>query len=344
MKKKIPTGVLLINLGTPDSPETSAVRRFLREFLSDPRVIDLSFIPRWLLLNLFILPFRPRQSTKAYQKIWQPDGSPLLIYTQQLRDRVAEQLSDQYVVEFAMRYGTPNISSAMDRLISQRCHKIIIFPLFPQYSSATTGSVIENFLHTIRQRKNIPSIHVINSFYQDSRFIQAYATVVQESLNDFNPDLLLLSYHGLPEQHIEKSGCKKTMCNRNDACSIEINHPYCYRHHCYVTSQLLADTLGFSASQYTVAFQSRLGKTPWIKPYTDQLLPDLYQRGIRHLAIACPSFVADCLETLEEIGIRAREQWQTLGGGSFKLIPCLNAHPVWVEAVTQMIRAQKQSV
>lgn len=328
-------GVLLINLGTPDNTKISSIRRYLREFLLDSRVIDLPAFFRYLLVYGAILPFRPFKTAKAYQKIWQKEGSPLRLHTLSLVKNVAATLGEGYHVETAMRYGYPAIADALKNLI--RCEKIIVLPLFPQYSSAATGSAIAKTLTEIAKQWNIPQINVINQFYSHPAFINALATVIKPYISSPNT-FLLLSYHGLPERHLDKSQCKAP-CQRADACpSINQDNYFCYRAQCYQTSHLLAEKLALSSDQYTTAFQSRLGRIPWIKPYTDEVLPSLYKKGIRKLVVACPAFTADCLETLEEIGMQAKEQWLDLGGESFELISCLNDHPQWVDGIVSMIK------
>ncbi len=338
-KHKHPIGVLLINLGTPDSPSPKSVRRYLREFLSDPRVIDLPKIPRWLLLNLVILPFRPYQSSRAYQKIWQTQGSPLLIHSRNLKTALAKNLGDDYHVELGMRYGQPNIEKALDQLLSQTCRKIIVMPLFPQYASASNGSAIAKTLELLKTKWNIPAVEIRSDFFEHPGFIKAYANIIQQELQSFDFDCLLFSYHGLPQRHIAKSQCQHSdHCQLKTPCPIiDINNRFCYRAQCYATSRKIAEYLALNENQYRVSFQSRLGRTPWITPYTDLLLPQLAKQGIKNLAIVSPSFVADCLETLEEIGIRAHRQWQSLGGQNFKLIPCLNNHALWVKALSDLI-------
>lgn len=330
------TGILLINLGTPEAPNKSAVRRYLREFLSDPRVIDIHRVVRWILLHFFILPFRPKQSAHAYQQIWTDKGSPLLEHSNELTDKLDSALGNNFAVALGMRYGKPSIENALQHLIKKQCEKIIILPLFPQYSSAASGSAIEKTLTLIKQQKEIPSISIISDFFNQPAFIAAYQNLLKKELEDFPFDLLLFSYHGLPIRQL--NGCGNTTCAQTQSCPpMQNNHRFCYRSQCYTTSYLLARELTLKEHQYQTAFQSRLGKTPWIKPYTDQCLIELSQQGIKNLAIACPSFVVDCLETLEEIGIRAKNQWRSLGGENFKLIPCLNSNPVWINALKTMI-------
>jgi ferrochelatase len=331
----IKKGVLLINLGTPDHASPSAVYRYLKEFLNDERVIDLSKLGRWLLTNLIIVPFRHRQSARAYQKIWTNAGSPLLVNSLKLTTALAEQLGNHYQVELGMRYGNPSIKSALAKF--SHCNELTVIPLFPQYSSAATGSAMASMMNTLMQQWNIPQLRMIRDFYNNPGFIAAYADIIKEKTAGKNIDVILFSYHGLPERHINKSQCQAT-CNRLAACpAVDSNNLFCYRAQCYRTTELLAQALKLTPGQYQTAFQSRLGRTPWIKPYTDLLLPELREQGIKNMAVVCPSFVADCLETLEEISIRAREQWLNLGGNEFVFIPCVNDHPVWVKAVNDLI-------
>jgi len=332
-------GVLLVNLGTPDDTKVSSIRRYLREFLLDPRVIDLPFFFRYLLVYGAILPFRPFRTAKAYEKIWQKEGSPLRLHTQDLAEKTGGLLGADYHVEAAMRYGNPSIASALEKLSA--CKEIIILPLFPQYSSAATGSAIAKTLVELSKQWSLPGIRVIDQFYARKEFINPLADIIKPYISD--PEtFLLFSYHGLPERHLDKSNCKAP-CTRIDACPlINQSNYFCYRAQCYKTSKLLAEKISLSNDRHTTAFQSRLGKIPWIKPYTDELLPELYAKGIRKLAVACPAFTADCLETLEEIGMQAKSQWIALGGQSFELIPCLNSDSKWVDGVASMIKEEKK--
>lgn len=320
-------GLLLINLGTPDAPDVASVRRYLREFLCDKRVIDLPAPVRLILVYAFILPFRPRSSAHAYQQIWTPSGSPLLRNSQAFLDKLQQRLNPSQRVALGMRYGHPSIEKALAELSD--CEHITVLPLYPQYSSAATGSSLEEVFRLLSRQRVIPSVTVIRDFYNDPGFIKAQAALIQPCLADH--DHLLFSYHGLPERQLEREGCQpvcQTPCP-----PVGDNNAGCYRAQCWQTSSLLADALHLTADQYSSSFQSRLGKAAWIKPYTDEWLPVLVQRGVRRLAIACPSFVADCLETLEEIGMRAREQWLQAGGEHLTLVPCLNDADAWVDAV-----------
>ena len=332
------TGVLLINLGTPDNCDPKSVYAYLKQFLNDPRVIDLPAFIRYFLVNWIIVPFRYKKSAHAYQQIWTNNGSPLLTHSQDLINALRKKMNTTIQIELGMRYGNPSIESAVDKL--KDCQKIIAIPLFPQYSSAATGSAIEALLQVVGKRWNIPEISVKKDFFNNPDFIRAYANLIKENLKDKKIDTLLFSYHGLPERHIEKSECL-TQCSRTEPCpKLDELNTYCYRAQCYETARLIAKELNFSSADYMVSFQSRLGKTPWIKPYTDLVLAELRQKKVNNIAIVCPSFVSDCLETLEEINIRARAQWLELGGDDFVFIPCLNTHSIWVEGLVKMIKSE----
>ena len=335
-----PTGVLLVNLGTPDSPDTGDVRRYLREFLSDPRVIDINPVGRSLLLNLVILPTRPAKSGAAYRSIWTAQGSPLLVHSQQLTEKVRIALGPDYVVELAMRYGNPSIPAALGRVLAAGPRKLVVLPLFPQYSSAATGSAVERVQEVLNQQWNVPPVSTVGAFYDDPGFIEAFTQVARHHLEPFRPDFVLFSYHGLPERHVRKSDVSGRHCLQSPSCcdAIVPANRYCYRAHCFATTRELVKNLGLTPDNHSVSFQSRLGRTPWVKPYTDLVLPELARAGKKRLAVLSPAFVADCLETLEEIGIRAREQWRSLGGEELLLVPSLNAEPAWVETVARLVR------
>lgn len=324
-------GLLLVNLGTPETPNSNSVRRYLAEFLSDPRVIDLPVLLRYALLYGVILPFRTKNTAKAYQAMWTKEGSPLLIHSQNLQRKLQESLGSQWKVSLAMRYGSPSIEDGLSLL--KDCEHLTILPLYPQYSSAATGSSLEKILRLLAVKAVIPSITLIRDFYQDPGFIAAQAALIKPQLA--NHDYLLFSYHGLPERHLKQSGCLE-ICATPCAAMNEANQA-CYRAQCFETSRALGQKLGLSEEQYGTSFQSRLGKTPWIKPYTDELLAVLIQKGIKRLAVVCPSFIADCLETLEEIGIRARNQWLSLGGEQLTLVSCVNDSELWIEGLVKTL-------
>lgn len=325
-------GLLVINLGTPTGAEVPAVRRYLSQFLSDKRVIDLPYILRMILVYVFILPFRPKKSAHAYQLIWTAQGSPLLHYSNQLVHQLQKHLGPEQKIVLGMRYGSPSIEEALEQL--KHCDSITILPLYPQYSSAATGSSLEEVMTLIKGYEVIPSLNIIRDFYQHPAYINAQAGAIEPYCNQHTH--LLFSYHGLPERQINKSGCKQ-VCE--GVCpAVSDGKSGCYRAQCYDTSRLLAAKLGLKEEQYSTSFQSRLGRTPWIKPYTDEHLSYLAASGVTHLTVACPSFVTDCLETLEEIGIRAKQQWLDLGGEDLILVPCMNDEPQWIEAILEIIR------
>jgi protoporphyrin/coproporphyrin ferrochelatase len=336
------TGVLLINLGTPDAPTTPAVRRYLREFLMDPRVLDISPWVRWPLVNLIIAPFRSPKSAAAYREVWTERGSPLLTAGLDLADAVQERLGPSFKVALGMRYQSPSVRQALDAILAEPVDRVVVLPLFPQYSSAATGSAVERFMEELGAGWNLPNVHVIADFFDHPGFIDAQAAIAGEAIADFDPDIVLMSFHGLPERHVRKSWALGfTACDLTGPCpTIGDGNRFCYRAQCYGTARALAAAMGLADDRYRVSFQSRLGRDPWIKPYTDELMPELAKAGAKRIAVMCPAFVADCLETLEEIGIRAREDWRRSGGEELRLIPCVNADPRWAEAVAAMVREE----
>ena len=334
----MPHGLLLINLGTPDEPTAPAVRRYLREFLGDPRVLDMNGVGRKLLLELIILPTRPAKSAAAYKTIWDPTrGSPLLYHSRDLAAGVAERLGTGWVVELAMRYGSPSISDALARLAAARCDRVVVLPLFPQYASSSTGTAVARVMELAGRTWNVPPLDFVPAFYDDPGFLDAFVTVGSPVLASAKPDHVLFSFHGLPVRHITKTdpatNTPAAHCFATDACCDTLANPNCYRAQSYATARAIAQRLELPADRFTVCFQSRLGKTPWIQPYTDVVLDELAKKGVKRLAVFCPAFVADCLETVEEIGMRAVEQWKEAGGEELVLVPSLNATPAWVDAV-----------
>jgi ferrochelatase len=325
---------LLINLGTPDAPTTPAVRRYLREFLSDPRVIDINPIGRALLLNLVILPFRPAKSAAAYQKIWDAEtGSPLLSHSKALAAGVAAQLGAGWQVELAMRYGKPSIADGLERL--RGCDRIVVLPLYPQYAASSTSTSVARVMELATARWDVAPLEIVPAFYAEPKFIAAFAAVARPVLAEARADHVLFSFHGLPERQIRKSG--DANCLASPTCCDRDPPPTCYRAQCFATARALVKELAIT--DYTVCFQSRLGRTPWITPHTDVVIGELAKTHKR-LAVFCPAFVADCLETLEEIGMRAKEQWLAAGGEELVLVPSLNATPAWVDAVCALVERQ----
>jgi len=335
-----PQGVLLINLGTPDAPETGAVRRYLREFLSDPRVLDIGSVGRAALLYGVILPFRPQKSAEAYRKIWMPQGSPLLVHGNALRDRLQDALGPGWAVELGMRYQSPSLSSALEKLRARGVRELALVPLYPQCASSSTGSSLEEAYRLVGAAWNVEALRVLPPFYDHPAFLDAFAEVGRPVLAAARAEHVLFSFHGLPERQVRKSDPTGAHClARADCCDTRVPaNRWCYRMQCFYTARELAQRLGLEVGTWTVTFQSRLGRTPWIRPYTDVVIPELAGKGVKRLAVFCPAFVADCLETLEEIGIRAKEQFLGAGGEALTLVPSLNTHPSWVRGLTRMLR------
>ena len=338
------TGVLLLNLGTPDSPTVPAVRRYLREFLSDPRVLDMNPIGRALLLHGVILRTRPRNVAPAYASVWTEAGSPLLVESRKLRAAVADELGAGFGVELAMRYGEPSIGPALHRLLEAGPARLVIVPLFPQYTNAATGSALARVFELLSSQpsETLPEVRSVPAFYDDPGFLAAWSAVGREPLHAFAPDHVLFSYHGIPERQIRPLDTSGRHClARADCCErVSAANRACYRAQCFATTRHLVEAFDLERMSSSVSFQSRLGRTPWIQPHTDKVVVELADQGVRRLAVLCPAFVADNLETLEEIGIRLREQWRELGGEDLLLVPCPNAHFRWAHALADLIRRQ----
>jgi protoporphyrin/coproporphyrin ferrochelatase len=333
-------GLLLVNLGTPDAPESGPVRRYLREFLSDPRVIDIHPVGRWLLLNLFILPFRPAKSAEAYRKVWMKEGSPLLVHGRALEAAVAERLRDDYEVALAMRYGNPSLPDAIAALKAKGVSEFTVLPLYPQEATSSASSSLARTYEVLTEGWDVPNVRAVPAFFDDAGFLDAFTAVARPVIEGLRADHVLFSFHGLPERHMRKSDPTGQHCLAvSNCCDVftDVNR-HCYRAQSYQTARQLARRLGLPDGGYTVSFQSRLGRSPWVKPYTDLVLPELAAKGVKRLAVMCPAFVADCLETLEEVGIRAKEQFVEAGGEALELVPSLNAHPEWVDAVVRLVR------
>ncbi len=299
------TGVLLANLGTPDAPDRASVRRYLKEFLWDPRVVEMPRPLWWLILNGVILNTRPQRSAHAYASVWSEQGSPLLAISRAQHRRLAEALGPETRVELAMRYGDPSIASGLEALRRAGARRILVLPLYPQYSATTTASVFDAVTAELRRWRWIPELRFINQYHDDPGYIQALADSVRafQELHG-RPDRLMMSFHGLPQAYFDAG-----------------DPYYC---HCQKTARLLAESLELSANDYGVTFQSRLGRQPWLKPYTDETLKSLPAQGIHQVQVICPGFSADCLETLEEIAVENRGHFLAAGGESYQYIPCLN--------------------
>jgi len=331
MNKK---GILLVNLGSPDSPSVKDVRRYLREFLMDARVLDAPYPIRFFVVHGCILPFRPKQSAEAYHKIWTPEGSPLVVTSQKVQAELRRR--SPMPVELAMRYQNPSIESAVGRLQQQGVAQLLLIPLFPHYAMSSFETAVERVKEVLARRAPGIALETIPPYFDHPDYIEALVASASDYLKR-GYDHLLFSFHGLPERHLRKSDPTCSHCLQAENCC-EATSPAlatCYRAQCFKTAEAFVKKAG--VTKYSVAFQSRLGKDPWLKPYTDFELVRLARDGIKTMLVICPAFVADCLETLEEIGLRGRDTFLEAGGSALTLIPCMNEHPLWIAALEKMV-------
>ncbi|MFT5885202.1 MAG: ferrochelatase [Arcticibacterium sp.] len=337
MAKKFKTGVLIVNLGTPDSASTPDVRKYLREFLMDGRVIDIPFISRWLLVNLIIAPFRSPKSAKIYKELWTEDGSPLKIYGEKNESQLQELLGDDYIVKLGMRYQSPSIESSLLALRKAAVKKIIVIPLFPQYASASSGSVYEEVTRVLSTWQSIPELRIINNFYHKDKFIEGFIENAKVLQSKRKYDHVLFSYHGVPERQVLKGDDDKRHCKLGTCCNaITPHNQFCYRAQCFETTRLLVKKMELKEGEYTVSFQSRLGRSEWIKPYTDKVIVELAEQGVKSILAFSPAFIADCLETTIEVGGEFKEIFKENGGDHLDLVPSLNDMPIWVELLKEL--------
>ncbi len=335
MKKK---GVLLLNLGSPDSTSVADVRKYLREFLMDGRVLDAPFPIRFFVVHCLILPTRPKESAEAYEQVWLPEGSPLIVTSEKQKEALQKQLED-LPVELAMRYQNPSIESAVDKLVEQGVEQLVILPLFPHYAMSSYESALVKAEEVIAKKSPKMEIEVVPPFYDDDEFVDSLVATAEEELAN-GYDHLLFSFHGLPERHLRISDPTGEHCLSCENCC-EGEHPAhktCYRAQCYKTVEAFVKKAGVPEEKYSVAFQSRLGRDPWLKPYTDYVVKDLAKDGVKKVLVMCPAFVADCLETIEEIGMRAKEDFVEAGGEELVLIPCVNENPRWLDGMEALTR------
>lgn len=322
-----PVGILLLNLGTPDEPTPKALRRYLRQFLSDRRVVEIPRIVWWLILNGIILTFRPKKSAAKYALIWTKDGSPLLAHAKRqalmLQGYLGNQVRQPVLVELGMSYGNPSVESAITRLREQGCTRILAFPLYPQYAASSTGSALDAVFRDLLQRRNMPELRTIRQYHDHPAYINALAESVRQHWGGSGkPDKLIMSFHGVPRYTLDKG-----------------DHYHCS---CHKTGRLLAEALGLSEQQYMVCFQSRFGRAEWIKPYLAQTLEELGKQKTRRVDVICPGFSSDCLETLEEIAMEGKATFLNAGGGEYHYIPALNERETWINAMVEIAREHMQ--
>ncbi|MBY0244017.1 MAG: ferrochelatase [Sphingobacteriaceae bacterium] len=336
MSKK---GILLVNLGTPDSPSVPDVKKYLGQFLMDERVIDIPKFNRTLLVKGIIVPFRSPKTAKLYKEIWTKEGSPLLYYTQKQTQLLQGKLGDSYQVEFAMRYQNPSVESALNKLKDGLVDSIQVIPMFPQYASASTGSVMQLVMELVSKWQTIPPISFVNSFHDNEKMIKVFAENARKyDLSKY--DHVLFSFHGLPERQLLKCDHTKNYCLKQADCckTFSDTNKFCYSAQGHDTARLLAKELEIKDGDYTVCFQSRLGKEPWVQPYTTDVLKKLAAEGKKRLLVFSPAFVTDCLETLYEITVEYQEEFVELGGEHVQLVESLNDHPLFIEALAEMVR------
>lgn len=337
---KTKKGILLVNLGTPDSPGTSDVRKYLREFLLDPRVLDIPAFNRYFLVNGIIAPFRAPRSGASYKEIWDKEkGSPLMYYSIRQKELLQERLGDGYQVELAMRYQQPAIASALEQFRKEKVFQIRVLPLYPQYASASGGTVNQKVMEEVGKWQVVPEISFVNSFHDHPLMIETFADLGRKH-NPSSYDHILFSFHGLPVRQLRKADPSGRHCQQVAGCCsrININNRYCYSAQCHDTARLIASRLDLPEERYTVCFQSRLGKTPWVEPYTSDVLKRLAAEGKKRLLVFCPAFVADCLETLYEVSTEYDEEFRALGGEKVQLVESLNDHPKWIDAMADLAR------
>ena len=330
--------VLLVNLGSPASPSVSDVRRYLREFLMDGRVLDVNWFVRFCIVNFAILPSRPKQSAHAYQYVWTPEGSPLIVISRKLQTLLKQRVS--LPVELAMRYQSPSIHEAILNLSRNGANEVFLIPLFPHYAMSSYETAVERVKEIAAKVAPQMRIHVQPPYYDQPDYMAALVASAQPYLAK-GYDHLLFSFHGLPERQLRKSDPTGCHCLTAPNCCEVFSpaHATCYRAQCFKTVAAFVAKAAIPADKYSISFQSRLGRDPWLKPYTDRELETLPSRGVTKLLVICPAFVSDCLETLEEIGMRGRETFLGAGGTGFDQIPCLNEHPLWIEALRRMVNA-----
>ncbi len=331
-------GILLVNLGSPDSPNPKDVKKYLGEFLMDERVIDVPLWARTLLVKGIILNTRPKASAKAYKKIWWEEGSPLIVLSERLQEKIQEKVN--YPVALAMRYGSMSLKKGLQELVDKGCTEIKTIPLYPQFAMATTETIDVKVDELVAEFFPQVTITRTPAFYNREDYIEVLSRSIQEKLEGLDYEHILFSYHGVPERHIRKSDITNGNCRMDGKCCFKMGskqHEFCYRHQCELTTVKVAKKLKLKNGTYSTTFQSRLGFDPWLKPYTDRTIERMGKEGTKKMAIVTPAFVSDCLETLEEIAMEGEEIFHEVGGKEFHVIPCLNTREDWVKVLSRWI-------
>ncbi|MEE9407996.1 MAG: ferrochelatase [Polaribacter sp.] len=336
-------GVLLNNLGSPDSTETQDVKKYLGEFLMDERVIDIPYWKRWLLINGIILQTRPKKAGAAYKKIWWKEGSPLVVISQKFTAKLIKKVD--LPVTLAMRYGSMSMEKGIKELVDKGVTEIFLAPLYPHYAMSSYETVVVKAEEIIAEKYPNVKLDVLPAFYNESDYIKAMSTNIANHLKGFDYDHILFSYHGIPERHIMKSDVTKNHCKIDGSCCDRnsVAHHTCYRHQCFETTKEIVKTLNLKEGTYSNSFQSRLLKDPWLKPYTDFEIEKFPSEGKKKLAVITPAFVADCLETLEEIAMEGKDEFLKFGGTDYKHIPCMNDNDDWVDVMVKWINDWRNS-
>jgi protoporphyrin/coproporphyrin ferrochelatase len=329
------TAVLLLNLGTPDSPSVSDVRSYLSQFLNDPRVIDIPWVLRKILVNGIIVPFRAPKSAKVYKKLWTENGSPLLYHSNNVKALLQQELKDTHDVYLAMRYKNPSIPSVLEEIRKKNYTKIIVLPMFPQYASASTGSALEEAMRVISSWWVIPEVQIISQYYNHPLYIKAFVDRGKQ-FNMGEYDHVLFSYHGLPERQVDKVYDNDLCANHNCEDEVDEENKFCYKATCYATTRLLVEQLNIPKEKYTVCFQSRLDKK-WLEPFSDKIVEECAKKGMKKILVFSPAFTADCLETTIEIGEEYQEIFEEHGGEKVQLVESLNDHPLWIQCLKDLV-------
>jgi ferrochelatase len=333
------TGVLLLQLGTPDSPSTADVRKYLREFLMDARVIDVPYVARQLLVNGIIANFRAPKSAKLYKEIWKEEGSPLLIYGKELRTVLQQKLGDDFIVDLGMRYQQPPMKAALERFRKAKVKRLILLPLYPQFASSSTGSSLQFAFETIAKWEVMPEVHAVSSYYDHPEYIRLWAEK-GKALNDGSFDAFMFTFHGVPWRHIRKTECGGTCQDGPKECpAINSENHVCYRAQCFANARAVRDLAQLPVDKTYINFQSRLGRDPWLTPYTDETLIRLAKEGKKRILVFSPSFTADCLETIHEVGAEYNELFRHHGGEELVLVPSMNSDKGWIEFLESIVRA-----